>query len=64
MPWQDMDDQELLRKRGRYHTPLANIEFDCWVWQDAIPEPLPHDIDDENAYMYRFTFDPYTLERV
>ena len=33
---EDLGEQELVRKRGRYHTQLINAEAQCWIyrWED------------------------------
>ncbi len=57
--------QELFRKAGRYHSRLQNIEYECWVFKDALPPPASLEelgVDTADAYFWRLTFDPETLQ--
>lgn len=57
--------QELFRKAGRYHSRLQNIEYECWVFKDALPKPASLaelGVDEGDAYFWRLTFDPDTLQ--
>ena len=61
----DTGEQELFRKAGRYHSRLQNIEYECWVFEGALPsqeELAGRDVEVTDAYFWRTTFDPETLE--
>ncbi|CAL8460566.1 g95 [Coccomyxa elongata] len=61
----DTGEQELFRKAGRYHSRLQNIEYECWVFEGALPsqeELAGRDVELTDAYFWRSTFDPETLE--
>ena len=54
--------QELVRKAGRYHSRLQNIEYEFWVFKDRLPATLPDDAPADNTYFWKIAFDPKTLE--
>jgi hypothetical protein len=59
------DKQELYRKAGRHHSRLQNIEYECWVFKDALPpmEKLTAlGIDPADAYFWRVIFDAETMD--
>ncbi|DBA98834.1 TPA: hypothetical protein ACH3X1_014596 [Trebouxia sp. C0004] len=63
----DATDRELLKKAGRSHSRLQNIEFECWVFKDKLPAEVKLAelaIAPDNAYYSRITFDPKTLDRL
>ncbi|KAL0032654.1 hypothetical protein WJX79_000612 [Trebouxia sp. C0005] len=63
----DTTDRELLKKAGRSHSRLQNIEFECWVFKDKLPAEAKLAelaIEPDNAYYSRITFDPKTLDRL
>ncbi|DBB15448.1 hypothetical protein WJX82_010599 [Trebouxia sp. C0006] len=63
----DATDRELLKKAGRSHSRLQNIEFECWVFKDKLPAEAKLAelaIEPDNAYYSRITFDPKTLDRL
>lgn len=55
--------EELFKRRGRYHSRLENIEYECWVYKDALPADLGGK-PKEDVYYWRVVFDPATLHRV
>ncbi|GMH33652.1 hypothetical protein BSKO_01486 [Bryopsis sp. KO-2023] len=58
---EDMGEQELIKKRGSYHSRVQNIEYECWIYYGRLPKNHGHG---EDAYFYRNTFEPVTLEKV
>jgi len=57
----DLAPQELIRRKGRFHSRVQNIEYECWIYKDQVPANNPHQDDD---YFYRITFDPVTMEKI
>jgi len=57
----DLAPQELIRRKGRFHSRVQNIEYECWIYKDNLPADHPHEDDD---YFYRITFDPVTMEKI
>ena len=51
----------------RSHSRLQNIEFECWVFKNELPSEaklLELNIEADNAYYSRITFDPKTLDKL
>lgn len=62
---EDTGKQELFRKGGRYHSRLQNIEYECWVFQGKLPaedQLSARGVDPTDAYFWRVTFNPETLQ--
>lgn len=57
----DMNPRELLKKKGRYHSKLQNIEFECWIYNGELPKNLP---PNQDAYYWKTMFDPETMAKV
>jgi hypothetical protein len=58
-------EQELYRKAGRYHSRLQNVEYECWVFQGALPpdEKLSEmGLNKADSYFWQTGFDPETLD--
>lgn len=58
-------DQELYRKAGRHHSRLQNVEYECYLYRDALPpvqQLTASGIDPADAYSWRITFDPVTMK--
>ena len=58
-------NQELYRKAGRYHSRMQNVEYECWVFQGALPsdEKLSEmGLNKADSYFWRTSFDPETLD--
>lgn len=61
----ELQAQELLRMAGRYHTRLQNIEEECWVYQEQLPQAVQVPGPDlRDAYFWRRAFHPLTLQEV
>lgn len=56
--------RELFAKTGRQHTRLSATEYQCWVYDDKLPERLPEGVDPSDAFFTRTAFDPKTLQPV
>jgi hypothetical protein len=59
--------RELFRAAGAYHSRLQNIEYECWVFAGRLPPAhtlAQQRIDEGDAYFWRLTFDPATLQVV
>jgi len=56
-----LPDQHLFKNKNRYHSRIINIEYECWIFKDDIPEiwkPSP------DAYFWKKAFDPDSLREV
>lgn len=56
--------RELFGKAGRQHTRLSATEYQCWVYDQKLPETLAGGVDPSDAFFTRTTFDPQTLQSV
>uniref|UniRef100_A0A061S060 Uncharacterized protein n=2 Tax=Tetraselmis sp. GSL018 TaxID=582737 RepID=A0A061S060_9CHLO len=70
-PWEGLlggrrlKPQELVKNKHRYHTRLINIEYECWIYKDCIPEIWNIDGDvSPDAYFWTLCFDPDTMREV
>ena len=61
MPGHTME--ELFKRRGRFHSRLENIEYECWVYRGALPQDIGNK-PKEDVYYWRVVFDPTNLHRV
>ncbi len=59
----DHTDEQLFKRRGRFHSRLENIEYECWIYKDMVPEDIG-DKPRQDVYYWRVMFDPATLHRV
>lgn len=59
----DYTDEELYKRRGRFHSRLENIEYECWVYKNTVPADLG-DKPRQDVYYWRVVFDPTTLQRI
>lgn len=51
----------------RSHSRLQNIEYECWVFKDNIPQEealMSTGIEMDNAYFCRVVFNPKTLQPI
>lgn len=47
--------QELFKRKGRFHSRLQNIEFECWISHGQLPDKGG---DADNMYYWTHVFDP------
>mmetsp|Transcript_22004 Transcript_22004/g.61076 ORF Transcript_22004/g.61076 Transcript_22004/m.61076 type:complete len:383 (-) Transcript_22004:616-1764(-) len=61
----ELQPQELVKNKNRYHTRLSNIEYECWIYRDEVPEVWKvNGVWSPDAYFWTICFDPETMREV